>query len=97
MGYPDSGEDGKTLVERLLRQLHEQSINCAERSPFWREGSWRCEYYRSPETGRLKVFSGDQCVHEEPVQGQAGAAIRAQELRRAVTQGGAGSGQPLLK
>jgi hypothetical protein len=87
MGYPDDGEDRKTLVERLLRQVHEQSINSAERSPFWREGSWRCEFYRSPETGRLKVFSGDRCVHEESVQGQAVADARAQELRRAVIQG----------
>jgi hypothetical protein len=30
------------------------------------------------------VFSGDRCVHEELVQGKAGADVRAQELRRVV-------------
>jgi len=96
MGYPDQEEDRKTLVDRLLRQAHEQSMNSAERSPFWREGPWRCEFYRNAETGRLKVFSGDRCVHEEPVQGQAVADARAQELRRAIIQGGTDNRGPSL-
>jgi hypothetical protein len=78
-------EDDRTaLVERLLQKAHEQSVTSPERSPFWREGTWRCEFHRRPGTDRLKVFSGDRCVHEELVQGKAGADVRAQELRRVV-------------
>jgi hypothetical protein len=87
MGYPKSDEDRKVLVDRLLWQAHEQSLRGAERSPFWREGPWRCEFHRSAEAERLKLFSGDRCVYEEPVQGVAGAAVRSRELRRAVVHG----------
>ena len=34
---------------------------------------------------RLKVFSGDACVHEEPVQDQS-ADRRARELKRVFTE-----------
>ena len=88
MGHPDTDESRKALIDLLLRQAHEQSLTSAERSPFWREGQWRCEFYRSQDTDRLKLFSGDRCVLEEPVQGPASADARAQELRRAITTGG---------
>jgi hypothetical protein len=85
MGNPDPDEGRRALIDRLLRLAHEQSSRSAERSPFWREGAWRCEFYKS--SGRLKLFSGDRCVHEEIVQGTARATVRAQELRRAVMEG----------
>jgi hypothetical protein len=97
MGYPETDEARRALVDHLLRQAHEQSINSAERSPFWREGPWRCEFYKSPGTERLKLFSGDRCVHEEIVQDTAGATLRAQELRRAVIQGAVGGIDALRK
>jgi hypothetical protein len=87
MGDPKSDEDRKALVDRLLSQAHEQSVRGAERSPFWREGPWRCEFHRNSQTERLKLFSGERCVYEEPVQGVAGASVRSKELRRAVVQG----------
>jgi hypothetical protein len=98
MGNSDSDESRRALIDALLRRAHEQSQASAERSPFWREGQWRCEYYRTPGPDRLKLFSGDRCVLEEPVQGSASADQRAQELRRAVKQGGvAGVGQAPLE
>ena len=87
MGYPSTDQSRKELVDVLLRRAHEQSSNGAERQPFWREGSWRCEFYKSAGTDRLKLFSGARCVHEEIVKDAAGATERAQELRRAVRQG----------
>jgi hypothetical protein len=86
MAYPNSDNERRTLVEGLLRQAHEQSRNSAERSPFWREGPWRCEFHRRPGDERLKLFSGASCVHEEPVQDPARADARAQELRREVRE-----------
>lgn len=86
MGNRSADEDRKALVEGLLWKAHEQSVTSPERSPFWREGPWRCEFHRSPGRDRLKVFSGDRCVHEELVQGKAGADVRAQELRRVVVR-----------
>lgn len=83
-------EERKALVERLLWKAHEQSLTSPERSPFWRDGPWRCEFHRSPGKDRLKVFSGDRCVHEELVQGKAGADVRARELRRVVARRSAG-------
>jgi hypothetical protein len=71
-------------VEGLLRLAHEQSLHGAERSPFWREGPWRCEFHHRPGDDRLKLFSGASCVHEERVQDRARADARAQELRREV-------------
>jgi hypothetical protein len=97
MGHSETDESRKALIDGLLRQAHQQSLTSAERSPFWREGQWRCEFYRSPDTDRLKLFSGDRCVHEEMVQGAASADIRAQELRRAITQGGGGGARPFSK
>jgi hypothetical protein len=95
MGISDPDEDRRALIEALLRRAHEQSRASAERSPFWREGQWRCEYYRTPGPDRLKLFSGERCVLEEPVQGGASADRRAQELRRAVKRGGvAATAQP---
>jgi hypothetical protein len=84
MAYPDSDEERRTLVDGLMRQAHEQSRHSAERSPFWREGTWRCEFHRQAGDARLKLFSGARCVHEEPVQDRARADVRAQELRTAV-------------
>jgi hypothetical protein len=76
-------ERRRALEDRLLRQAHERGSTEAERSPFWREGRYRCEFHKRPGDERLKVFSGERCVHEEAVQG-SGADRRAQELRRAV-------------
>ena len=87
MGHPKSDADRKALIDRLLAQAHEQTVRGAERSPFWREDGWRCEFHRSEPTERLKLFSGDRCVYEEAVQGLAGASLRAKELRRAVVHG----------
>ncbi|MGH9309978.1 MAG: hypothetical protein ACRD1U_11430 [Vicinamibacterales bacterium] len=86
MGESHSEMDRKALIDRLLRQAHEQSRKSAERSPFWREGEWRCEFYKQPGDARLKVFSGEQCVHEERVQNHAAADRRSKELRRVVVQ-----------
>lgn len=98
MGNRDEDEGRKALVDALLRQAHEQSRGSAERAPFWREGEWRCEFHKRPGDERLKVFSGERCVHEEPVQGSSGADSRAQELRRVVVQRrGAGADHFLLK
>jgi hypothetical protein len=80
----------KTLIDALLKRLHEQSSTRAEPSPFWREGQWRCEFHRRDGDERLKVFSGDRCVHEESVQGRAVADRRAQELLRVVRSQGGG-------
>jgi len=77
----DQPKEQTTLAQALLQRAHEQSAESPERSPFWREGPWRCEYYRSGGPERLKVFSGDACVHEEPVQDQS-ADRRARELKR---------------
>jgi hypothetical protein len=73
--------DKKTLAESLLMKVHEQSEEGPERSPFWREGRWRCEYYRTGGSARLKVFSGESCVHEEVVQGSS-ADRRSLELKK---------------
>jgi hypothetical protein len=81
-----SDEERRALVDTLLRLAHEQSSASAERSPFWREGPWRCEFHRQPGDQRLKIFKGDSCVHEETVHDKAAAAARAEELRCAVTQ-----------
>ncbi len=86
MGTPESDQERRTLIDRLLRQAHEQSRRSAERSPFWREEEWRCEFHRQPGDERLKVFSGEQCVHEERVQDKTIADTRSQELRRVVLQ-----------
>jgi hypothetical protein len=75
----------KTLAEALLLKAHEQSSQSPERSPFWREGPWRCEYHRSGPSPRLKVFSGDSCVHEEAVQNTA-ADRRSLELKRVLLE-----------
>ena len=81
-----SPDEREPSVDTLLRKIHQESRNSPERSPFWREGRWRCEFYAADGDARLKVFSGDRCVHEEPVQGRAGADTRAQELRQAVLE-----------
>ncbi|MGH9370968.1 MAG: hypothetical protein ACRD15_05500 [Vicinamibacterales bacterium] len=86
MGESQSDQQRKTLIDRLLRQAHEHGSTSAERSPFWREGEWRCEFHKGPGDERLKVFSGERCVHEESVQGTEVAAKRSQELRRVVIQ-----------
>jgi hypothetical protein len=95
MGDLKSDVERKALVDRLLSQAHEQSVRGAERAPFWREGVWRCEFHRSAEPERLKLFSGDRCVYEEAVQGAARADVRSKELRRAVVQGDRGRFQGL--
>ena len=81
MTPPDLDPDKSALAQSLLRRAHEQSSQSPERSPFWREGPWRCEYYRSGGPERLKVFSGESCVHEEVVQDQS-PERRARELKR---------------
>lgn len=80
------GSHRSDLERTLLEKAHEQSAASPERSPFWREGPWRCEFHRKPGDERLKVFSGSRCVHEESVQNQAVAYRRAQELRRIAAQ-----------
>jgi hypothetical protein len=98
MGESDSDRERKALIDGLLRQAHEQSKRSAERSPFWREGEWRCEFHTQSGDGRLKVFSGEQCVHEERVQNGTAADTRARELKRVVLQSrGAGSERFLLR
>jgi len=84
---PKSSDERKAMEDNLLRKVHQESRNSPERSPFWREGQWRCEFYARDGDTRLKVFSGERCVHEEPVQGRARADTRAQELRREVLEG----------
>ena len=72
----------ETLVENLLRTVHRQSLDGPARSPFWREGPWRCEFYESQSPARLKVFRGEACVHEEVVQNKETAPDRCVELKR---------------
>jgi hypothetical protein len=72
----------ETLVENLLRKVHRQSLDGPARSPFWREGPWRCEYYESQGPARLKVFRGEACVHEEVVSNTETAPERCVELKR---------------
>lgn len=78
----DSQDQRTTAFEKLLRRLHEQSTDSPERSPFWREDGWRCEFHKQGGPPRLKVFKGEECVHEEVVQGRA-AEDRCYELRDA--------------
>jgi hypothetical protein len=82
MTPPECDRERQALVQSLLQKIHEQSRTAPERSPFWREGRWRCEFHRANGEERLKVFSGDRCVHEERVHGKTAADIRASELRR---------------
>ena len=82
----DVTDQRKTLVDSLLQKVHEQSEQAPERSPFWREGKWRCEFYDTGESARLKVFSGEACVHEESVQSKAAADDRCRELKRVFLQ-----------
>ena len=82
----EENEDRGTLAGALLRQARERGTTRAEREPFWREGRWRCEFHASGGDERLKVFSGERCVHEEPVQGRAAADERSRELRRVLVQ-----------
>jgi hypothetical protein len=86
MGDPTSDEERKALVDRLMQKAYEQHRQSPERSPFWREGPFRCEFYTQPAE-RLKLFSGDRCVYEEAVQGTAGANRRSEELHRDVARG----------
>ena len=74
--------DHETLVENLLRQVHSHSSSEPSRSPFWREGPWRCEYHESTPPARLKVYKGEACVHEEVVQDSNTAPQRCIELKR---------------
>lgn len=74
-------DDRTELVASLLRKAHEESLESPERSPFWREGAWRCELHCQDGQERLKVFRGDRCVHEEIVEGQARARARCYALR----------------
>src|SRR4029453_14319778 len=98
MGNSDLDESRKALIAALLRRAHEQSRASAERSPFWREGQWRCEYYTTPGPDRLKLFSGGRCVVEEPVSGSSRAGRRARGLRRGGKRVGvAGVGQAPLE
>jgi hypothetical protein len=85
MGNPDVNEQRSRLVRSLLERVHKQSETGAERSPFWREGSWRCEFHNHPDP-QLKVFRGASCVHEERVQNAANAEARSRELRRLTLQ-----------
>lgn len=73
-------EPRRTLVDSLLRKAHEQSADSPERTPFWREGRLRCEFHKHDGPPKLKVFSGDVCVHEEVVHGRA--EERCSELRQ---------------
>jgi hypothetical protein len=82
MAPPECDRDRHALVQSLLQKIHEQSRTAPERSPFWREGRWRCEFHRTNGEEWLKLFSGDRCVHEERVHGENAAEIRASELRR---------------
>ena len=80
-------DDGRIdLARSLLRRAHNQSATTPERAPFWREGPWRCEFYRQPGHGRLKVYKGERCVHEEAVQSHTQATRRCDELRRLIAQ-----------
>jgi hypothetical protein len=93
---PSDVQDPKKLVQSLLQRVHEQSAEAPERSPFWREGQWRCEFYNSGQPARLKVFSGEACVHEESVQSRAVADDRARELKRVFLQSQRGQGEHSL-
>jgi hypothetical protein len=87
MGDPDEDEQRARLVRSLLQRVHAQSGTGAERTPFWREGNWRCEFHNQPGGDPLlKVFRGASCVHEEPVQNATTAEVRARELRRLTIQ-----------
>lgn len=86
MGNHHRDEDRQSLVDRLLRKLHEQSVTSPEPTPFWREGRWRCEFHRRPGDHRLKLFSGSRCVHEERVDSTAVASLRSGELRREIVE-----------
>jgi len=77
-------DERRALIDSLLRRAHEQSLAAPERAPFWREGTWRCEYYRGAGDDKLKVFRGGRCVHEEVVPPGPQAHARSQELRQAV-------------
>lgn len=91
MGNFHREEDRQSLVDGLLRKLHEQSVTSPEPSPFWREGRWRCEFHRRPGDKCLKLFSGSRCVHEERVDSTANASRRAGELRREILENRRGS------
>ena len=79
-------EAHQDLVRTLLRKMHEQSESSPEPSPFWRDGSWRCEYYKKGGSPRLKVFQGERCVYEEPIQGRSTPEDRSRELKRVYAQ-----------
>lgn len=81
MGHPLADEERERLIDGLMRRAHEQSRCSPERSPFWREGKLRCEFHRQPGDERLKIFSGERCIHEEAVQSRSAADARARELR----------------
>ena len=68
-------------IDELLRRAHKESLEGPERSPFWRDGAWRCELHLGDRRPRLKVFAGRTCVHEEPTVPGATATRRAHELR----------------
>ena len=80
-------ENGReNLVNNLLRKVHEHSISGPERSPFWRDGRWRCEFHKNDGSPRLKVFQGEVCVHEETLQGRSTPEDRSNELKRVFAQ-----------
>lgn len=93
MTPPDTDRDRENLVQNLIRQAHERGRTSAERSPFWREGSLRCELHKGQEADRLKVFDGERCVHEESVQGSDRADVRCRELRRTMLRAEPGRGK----
>ena len=94
MGATDRERERRELIATLIRLAHEQSSASPEPAPFWREGPWRCEYHSTTEQPRLKVFSGERCVHEEPVPGKAAADARSRELRRTIPRRFGGTDTP---
>ena len=84
------------LIADCLQRLHDhaRSADLPERSPFWREGEWRCELHRGTGVPRLKVFRGASCVHEE-VTDPSSADSRMHELKaRFVSEGNANTTEP---
>jgi hypothetical protein len=82
MTPPNLDEPRETLEDSLLRKVHEQSAHSPEPTPFWRQGRWRCEFYKQDGPPRLKVFKGEECVHEEVVQARGAVEERCRALKQ---------------
>ena len=82
MNHDSSDWQRQKQIDDLLGHLHQQSGKEPQRSPFWREGRWRCELHVDDSAATLKVFNRDTCVHEESIKPGQTAEERIRELKR---------------